>query len=518
MKLENRALLTGNEAIARGAWEGGCQVATAYPGTPSTEILENVKNYTDIHSQWCVNEKVALEVGAGASYSGARTLVTMKHVGVNVAADPLFTLAYTGVKGGLVIVSADDPGMHSSQNEQDNRNYAKSAKVVMLEPSDSDEALKLTKIGFEISEQFDIPVMLRTTTRINHTQTIANLSERSENKIDLKFEKEDRKYVMLPAYAIGRRISLEERFNKLKEYSEKFELNTEEIKETDIGIITSGISYQYAKEVFPQKSFFKITMSWPMPIEKIRQFAQKVDRLLVIEELDPFIENELKIAGIMIEGKKIFPSIGELSPEIIRAAFYEKENKKEEDKIPVRPPAFCPGCPHEPVFSILSELDVPVMGDIGCYTLGALPPYQSLNACLDMGAAIGMAQGVSIVNQINKSKDPVISVIGDSTFIHSGITNLIDMVYNRQKALVIILDNRTTAMTGAQENPGTGVQLSGEKTYQLNFEQIVKACGVDRVTTVNPYKKEPLRELIQQELNYDGVSVIITNKKCVLIK
>lgn len=518
MKLEQKALLTGNEAIARGAWEGGCQVATAYPGTPSTEILENVNKYKEIHSQWCVNEKVALEVGAGAAYSGARTLVTMKHVGVNVAADPLFTMAYTGVKGGLVLVSADDPGMHSSQNEQDNRHYARSAKIAMLEPSDSNEALLLVKKGFEISEKFDIPVMLRTTTRINHTQTIVSLSKREENPIELKFEKNDPKLVMLPAYAVARRTSLEERIERLRQYSEEFELNEEEILDTDIGIVTSGISYQYVKEVFPNKSIFKITMSWPLPIKKIQIFSKKVKRLLVIEELDPFIENELKTAGIWVEGKSIFPSQGELSSEIIRNSFHGIKEEQTKDKIPSRPPAFCPGCPHEPVFSILSELNVPVMGDIGCYTLGALSPYKSLNACLDMGASIGMAQGVSIVNSINNGKDSVIAVIGDSTFIHSGITNLIDMVYNKQKALVIILDNRTTAMTGAQENPGTGVQLNGEKTFQLNFENIVKSCGVERIHTINPYKKAPLKELIQKELEYNGVSVIITDKKCVLIK
>ncbi len=518
MSHKEKALLTGNEAIARGAWEGGCQAATAYPGTPSTEILENILKYPDIHAQWSVNEKVALEVAAGTSYSGVRTLVSMKHVGVNVAADPLFTLAYTGVKGGLVLISADDPGMHSSQNEQDNRHYARSAKIPMLEPSDSREALEFTKMGFGISEEFDIPVLLRTTTRINHTQTVVELSHRESNPHTIEFDKNDPKYVMLPAFAIARRVSLEERLGKLKEFSENFAYNFEEIQETDIGIITSGISYMYAIEIFPQKSILKLSMTWPLPEKKIRSFAQKVKRLLVLEELDPFLEKEILSMGISVEGKSIFPSMGEFTAEIIRKSFFPTEKSKSPEKVVSRPPAFCPGCPHEPVFIVLSEMGLLVMGDIGCYTMGALAPYNALNACLDMGASVGMAQGVSIAHQIAGKKEPVVAVIGDSTFIHSGITGLIDMVYNKQNALVIILDNRTTAMTGAQENPGTGKMANGEETFRVDFEQLARACGVERVHTVNPYKKEILREIISRETQTDGVSVIITDKKCVLIK
>lgn len=515
-----KALLSGNEAVARGAYEAGVEIAAAYPGTPSTEILENIAAYKEIYSEWSVNEKIALEVAFGGAMGGRRSLAAMKHVGVNVASDTLLTASYTGINAGLVLVSADDPGMHSSQNEQDNRYYARMAKIPMLEPSDSEEAKTFTMLSFELSERFDTPVMLRMTTRICHGKGIVELGER--NKLpERKYEKNARKYVMIPAYARDRHILVEERRKQLEHYAETFAGNRVEMNDTSVGIITSGISYQYAKEVFPEASFFKLGMTFPLPTEAIKSFAKKVKWLYVIEELEPYLEEQIKGLGINVTGKKIIPRTGELSPEIIREYLLDEEIEEEQEQlsidIPARPPVMCPGCPHRGVFYTLHKLKATVSGDIGCYTLSTLPPLETMDLCISMGASIGVAQGLSRSledGRVNRT----VAILGDSTFIHAGIPSLVNAVYNGHDITVIILDNSTTAMTGHQENPGTGHTLKGGDAPMFDFEAIVKAIGVKYVRTIDPIDLEETERVIKDAWSRSGPTVIIAQRACILVE
>jgi indolepyruvate ferredoxin oxidoreductase alpha subunit len=514
-----KVLLSGNEAIARGAYEAGVSVATAYPGTPSTEILENIVTYTDIYAEWSPNEKVALEVGTGAAIAGRRVLVAMKHVGVNVAADPLFTVSYTGIRGGLVIVTADDPAMHSSQNEQDNRNYAKFAKIPMLEPSDSQEAKEYVKLALEISERFDTPVMLRSTTRISHSKSIVQLSEPLPQKVKRELEKQPEKFVMLPKFARIRHPLVEERIQKLTAFAETFEGNRMELNDPSIGIITSGVCYQYAKESFPHYSFLKLGMVYPLPLSMIREFAARVEKLYVFEELDPFFEEQIRSTGITVTGKEVFSICGELDPtsaeEGITGNRTQPDREPPRVTLPPRPPNMCPGCPHRGVFYTLKKQGVFVTGDIGCYTLGALPPLNTMDTCICMGAGIGHALGIEKALG-SEGSGKAVAVIGDSTFLHSGITGVLDIVYNKGTSTVIILDNRTTAMTGRQEHPGTGFTIRGEETKSVDIESLCSALGVDSVKKVDPYDLAQLKSVLVEEINRPEPSVIIAEAPCVL--
>ncbi len=519
-----KKLLSGNEAVARGFYENGGRVAVAYPGTPSTEILENMVQYKEkINSQWSPNEKVALEVGIGSSFGGARTLVAMKHVGVNVAADPLLTVTYSGIKGGFVLVSADDPGMHSSQNEQDNRYYAKFAKMPLLEPSDSGEAKDFVGLALEISEKYDTPVLLRTTTRISHTKTVVELKEREEHDGLLGFEKNPSKYVMVPANARKRHPVVEERSVKLTQLAESIDVNRVEVNKKEMGVITSGIAYQYVKEAFPEASVLKLGMSFPLPINKIKSFAEAVETLYVVEELEPFIEEMIKAEGIRVIGKDVIPRCGELNVEIVRRALSpEKEEshvteKVDEKSLPSRPPVLCPGCPHRGVFYTLNKLKAVVTGDIGCYTLGVQPPLSAMDSTIAMGASIGVNIGLEKAMGIDFSRQSV-AVIGDSTFMHSGVTGLMDAVYNKGSNTILILDNRITAMTGRQENPGTGYTLMGEETREVDLEALARAIGVEHVRKVDSYDLKALKEVIREEMDRPEVSVIITYNPCMLIR
>jgi indolepyruvate ferredoxin oxidoreductase alpha subunit len=517
---KEKAILSGNEAIARGAWEAGVKLASAYPGTPSTEILENVKNYTDIYSEWAPNEKVALEVGVGSAIAGARTLVTMKHVGVNVAADPLFTLSYTGVKGGLVLVSADDPAMHSSQNEQDNRNYGRSAKIPVIEPSDSQECKDFVAVALDLSEKFDTPVLFRTTTRTSHSKSIVTLGDRTEQQGGIELEKNMPKYTMLPVSAKKRHPLVEERLLKLKQYAETTPLNRIEYNDTKIGIICNGISYQYVKEALPEASVLKLGLSYPLPENKIREFAGKVDKLVIVEEGDPFFEDQIKALGIEVDhGKDLFPLVGEFS-----AAFVKKQLTGEGPSLseaaadlPGRPPAFCPGCSHRGIFTSLKKLKVFVSGDIGCYTLGALPPISAMHACVCMGASISMGHGIDkVVAKSDDNSQKVVSVIGDSTFFHSGMTSLLNSIYNGSSSVAMILDNRTTGMTGGQENPGSGRTLSGEEAIAADIPALVKAMGVKNVLKIDPYDLADIEEKLKTALANEEMTVVVVEAPCVL--
>jgi len=515
-----KEILSGNEAIARGAYEAGVKVACAYPGTPSTEILENIIRFPEVNASWATNEKVALEVGIGASFGGARAIVTMKHVGVNVAADPLFTLSYTGVgvNGGLVLVTADDPELHSSQNEQDNRNYAKFAKVPMLEPSDSRECLEFTKLAFEISERYDTPVFLRTTTRISHSKSVVELGERVTGLPEPHLVKNPAKYVMLPGNARGRHYVVEERTTKLSEDGCTMPINRTELRDRKIGIITAGVSYQYVREVLPEASVLKLGMVHPLPHQLIRDFAAQVDTLYVVEELDPFIEEQVKAMGIAVIGKEILPICGELTPGRLRKAFGLPEQALTTvEKLPGRPPNMCPGCPHRGVFFTLNKLKAYVSGDIGCYTLGFMPPLSAMDTCICMGASIGMANGAVKVLPPEERKK-VVAVIGDSTFLHTGVNGLMDMVYNQGPATVIILDNRITAMTGRQDNPASGHTLMNQPSEGIDLPLLCKAIGVKHVRTINPLDLTECEKAIREEMERPETSVIITDKPCVLIK
>jgi indolepyruvate ferredoxin oxidoreductase alpha subunit len=513
-----KTILSGNEAIARGAFEAGCLVATAYPGTPSTEILENMQQYKEINSSWAPNEKVALEVAIGASFGGGRVLCSMKHVGVNVAADPLFTLSYTGVRGGLVLVAADDPEMHSSQNEQDSRNYAKFAKIPMLEPSDSQECKEFTRLAFEMSERYDTPIMLRSSTRISHGKSVVELGERDSGLPLPKLQKNPAKLVMLPGNARVRHPIVEQKLVNLSQAASTLPINRIELRSASIGIITAGICYQYVREVLPDASTLKLGMVHPLPHDLIREFAAAVDTLYVIEELDPFLEDQVKAMGIAVIGKEIISQCGELTPARLRIAFgLTQPTAVAVDTLPGRPPNMCPGCPHRGVFYALNQLKAYVTGDIGCYTLGFLPPLSAMDTCVCMGASIGMATGVTKVVP-DEEKNKVVAVIGDSTFLHTGINGLMDMVYNKSSATVIILDNRITAMTGRQDNPASGFTLMDDPTHAIDIPLLCKALGVNNVRIINPLDLRETRQVIAEEMERKETSVIITNKPCVLIK
>ncbi len=512
-------LMLGNEAVARGAFEAGVRVAAAYPGTPSTEITENIAKYDDIYSEWSPNEKVALEVAIGASYAGARSICAMKHVGLNVAADPLFTVSYTGVNGGLVIMVADDPGMHSSQNEQDSRHYARASKVPILEPADSQECKDYVKTAFEISEKYDCPVIVRLTTRIAHSQSRVEIHDR-EN-IELKpYVKNPGKYVMMPAMAKVRHIEVEKRMAALRDFAEGSDLNHIEWGSKDIGVITSGISYQYSREAFGDVSYLKLGMVYPLPIKKIKEFASQVKTLYVIEELEPFFEGQIKELGIKVVGKELLPVTGEYSASLIRERILGITKEKSYDidnQSPIRPPVMCPGCPHRGMFHILKKLRLTVFGDIGCYTLGALSPTETMDTCVCMGASIGVAHGVEKARGREFGKKTV-AILGDSTFIHSGITGLIDVVYNKGCSTVIILDNSITGMTGHQHNPTTGFTIKGEPAPQVDLELLAKAVGINRVVVADPFDLKEFERVVAQEIQADEPSVIISQRPCALLK
>ncbi len=511
-----KAFLSGDEAVARGAYEAGINVASAYPGTPSTEILEAIAKYPEIYSTWSPNEKTAFDFCSGASFGGARVLVAMKHVGLNVCADSFFSMSYIGATGGFVVVSCDDPEMHSSQNEQDNRHYARAAKVPLLEPSSSQEAKDFVKIAVEISEKFDTPVLLRLTTRISHSKGIVELGDRNEHT-PKGYVKDFKKRVILPANARVRHRVVENRLKELKDFSENFEFNKIEDIDTSVGVITSGVSYNYTKEVFPTASILKLAMSYPFPSELCRRFAKRCKKVYVIEENDPFIEENLKIEGIKCTGKEKIPLVGELNPTKVAVSFgLQKAKKKTTFKIPPRPPVLCPGCPHTGVFYTINKLKLVATGDIGCYTLGGLPPLNAMDSCVCMGASIGNAFGLekALGSEI---KDRLVAVIGDSTFFHTGIPPLIDVVYNKGKTTVLILDNRTTAMTGHQEHPGTGKTLMGEKTVALDLVDVCKGIGVKHTYTIDPYDLAETKRVISREVKRNAPSVIISKRECILL-
>ncbi len=515
-----KELLLGNAAVARGAYEAGVSVVASYPGTPSTEITENIVKYDEIYAEWAPNEKVACEVAIGASVGGARSMTCMKHVGLNVMADPVFTASYTGVNGGFVLCVADDPGMHSSQNEQDSRHYAKASKILMLEPADSAECKEYTKLAYDLSEEYDTPVFLRLSTRVSHSQGLVNIEERKN--IPLKdYEKNSPKNVMMPAYAIKRHVVVEERMAALSELAEKIDINTVEYNSDEIGIITSGITYMYAKEALGDKaSYLKLGMVYPMPVEKIKEFSKKVKKLYVIEELDPFIEEHCKALGIEVIGKDSFTLLGEYTPTMIKSVVLgEKapEFEEVEENLPARPPVMCAGCPHRGTFYVLKKLGLTVSGDIGCYTLGAVAPLDSMDTTLCMGASIGMAMGMVKARGKDFAKK-VVSVIGDSTFMHSGITGLVDVVYNKGNNTIIILDNSITGMTGHQDNPTTGKTIRGEETKQVNLVALCKSIGVERIVVADPFDLKNFENVVKTELEKDEVSVIIAQRPCALLK
>jgi len=514
-------LMTGNEAVARGVFEAGVTYASAYPGTPSTEILENVGPYKEhITAEWAANEKVALETAIGASVAGARSFAAMKHVGVNVAADPLFTYAYTGVNGGLVLVSADDPGAHSSQNEQDNRYYAKFAKIACIEPSDSQECKDFIMDAYEISEAFNLPVMFRMTTRTCHSKSLVEFGERTE--VGAKpYKKNPSKFVAAPANARLMHPKVEKRTEALKKFSNETHLNRFEWNDKKIGIITSGVSYVYSREVFGDTvSYLKLGFTYPLPMEKIRKFADEVETLYVIEELEPFIEEQMKAVGIDCIGKEVIPRIGELNPDIIAKAILGEERNTvsiSEDKKVERPPALCAGCPHRGLFYELAKRkDIMVTGDIGCYTLGVAEPLNTIDTVICMGGSISMGHGAYKAFERNNVDKQVVSVIGDSTFFHTGINSLITVAYNKSNTVNIILDNRTTGMTGHQENPGTGFSLQGDMTEAIDIPKLVKSIGIQEVITVNPLDLDAVDKALKVSLAYDGPSVIITRWPCAL--
>lgn len=513
-----KQLMLGNQAVARGLFEAGCRVVSSYPGTPSTEISECVSTYDEVYAEWAPNEKVACEVALGASIGGARSFCAMKHVGLNVAADPLFSASYTGVGAGMILCVADDQGMHSSQNEQDSRHYAAAAKLPMLEPADSQECIDFVKAAYELSEKYDTPVLLRTCTRIAHSQSIVETGERIEQPLK-PYVKDPKKYVMMPGNAIGRHIAVEERMRKLAELAETIWLNRIELGNPKIGFITAGICYQYVKEAFPQASVLKLGMVNPLPVELIRKFASEVETLYVVEELDPVLENHCKVHGIRAEGKSLFGLLGELSQRKIAQAFgcSTPETIEFGEPVPVRPPVLCPGCPHRGLFYTLGKLKVMVSGDIGCYTLGALPPLGALDTTICMGASISGLHGFNLARGGNSARKSV-AVIGDSTFMHSGITGLIDITYNKGSSTVIVLDNSITGMTGHQQNPTTGLTLKNQPTPQVSIEKVCEAAGVKRVRIVDPNELSELEAVIREELAVEEPSVIIARRPCALLK
>ena len=515
-------LLSGNEAIARGAWEAGVTVATAYPGTPSTEILETVaeKFKQDIYCEWAPNEKVAMEVAAGACYTGARAIVAMKHVGLNVAADPLMTLAYTGAEGGIVVIVADDPGMHSSQNEQDSRHYARFAKIPLLEPSDSQEAKDFVALGLDISEKYRTPVLLRSNTRISHSRSIVELGERNVPDREIHFEKDPERWVTIPLWARVMRRKMEDRLKDLKKAAEESPLNRIEWHSRKLGIITASISYQYVREAFPDSSVLKLGWLYPFPDKLFLELAEGVEQMLVVEELDDILEQHAKSLRIECEGRKYIPGIGELSTTALLRAKAKMEGREipedrqitQAQELPSRPPVLCPSCPHRGIFYALSKFDVVVTGDIGCYSLGTLPPLKSLDTILCMGGGISMAHGMQKAGNDRR----VVGIVGDSTFFHSGITGLLDIAYNKGISTIIVADNRTTAMTGHQVHPGTGKTLTGEDTCEASISEIAHACGIKRVHTLNPYNTENTIRILKEEIEADEASLIISKAECPL--
>ncbi|AKL98494.1 indolepyruvate ferredoxin oxidoreductase subunit alpha [Endomicrobium proavitum] len=500
-------LLSGDEALARGAYEAGLKTAVSYPGTPATEILEYLAKFSEVDAKWSVNEKTAYEVALGASIAGVRSMYSSKHVGLNVAMDPLMTSAYTGINGGFAVVVADDPQLASSQNEQDNRLIAKFSKLPMLEPASPREAYEMAKAAFDISEKFDTPVIIRLTTRVSHTKENVEIAARKE-VADKTFTPNAPKYVMVPGHAYKKHIALEAKLLQMQKFADESELNKIEINDKNIGIIADGVSYLYAKETFPNASFLKLGFSYPFPDEKIKQFAKEVKELYVIEELEPFIEEHVKQLGIAAKVKDLSYRVGELNSALVKEII-AGNNKKVEKPSGARKPVLCPGCSHRPVFVALKKLKAVVAGDIGCYTLGALKPLEALHTTVCMGASVTIMQSLSKVLGHNK----VVGVIGDSTFVHSGITGLVDAAYNKTKGALIILDNSNTAMTGSQPNPSTGVDAKGVQTKQLKLEDICKAAGADIVETLNPFNPE-LEEKIKELMNKDALSVLIARFPC----
>ena len=523
-----KKLMTGNEAIAYGAYLNGVRVGAAYPGTPSTEIMENFAKYPGVYAEWSPNEKVALDVGIGAAYAGTRALVAMKHVGVNVAADSLFYAVYTGLKGGLVLVTSDDPGMHSSQNEQDNRNYAKFAKLPMLEPSDSEEAKQFIGLALQISEPFDTPVMLLPVPRLSHSSSPVEISDVTPDPAPADpplYDRNPLKFVMVPANARHRHRVVEERLQKIAQYAEEAAINRIEPGDDNLGIIAAGSVYQYAREVFPHATFLKLGMVYPLPEKLIREFASRVKTIIVIEELDPFLQEQINLMGIPARGKDIFPITGEFSPALIRqcaasAGIIQAPAASAEAaaaaataaELPIRPPILCPGCGHRGMFHVFRESGALVLGDIGCYTLGYAPPLSAMHTTGCMGASIGVAHGVAKA----KVKDRIIAVIGDSTFFHSGIHPLINILYNQSNITVVIADNSVTAMTGHQQHPGTGITLQQKTTRAINLEQLVRSLGFQKVDICDPYDLSNLAQTLEAHLESSEPSVIIARRPCVL--
>ncbi len=515
-----KQLMLGNEAVARGLYEGGCSFVSSYPGTPSTEITECAAKYSEIYAEWAPNEKVAVEAAFGASLAGKRSFCGMKHVGLNVAADPLFTISYTGVNAGMIIGVADDAGMHSSQNEQDSRNYAKAAKLPMLEPSDSAEGIAFAKLAYEISERFDTPVLLKMCTRVAHSQSIVKLSDRMESA-QKPYEKNPPKYIMMPGFAKKRHPIVEARLRAIAEYAETADFNRWE-KGTDrkLGIITSSTSYQYVREVCKDDvSVLKLGMIWPLPDQKLKDFAASVDRVVVVEELDGFIESYCKTLGINVEGKNLFSNIGELSQNLIAEALGMESPKGSalDENIPARPPVMCAGCPHRGIYYTLKKLKLNVIGDIGCYTLGAVAPLNAIDSVICMGASVSGIHGFNKANNGATDKNTV-AVIGDSTFMHSGMTGLVNIAYNDSNSTVIILDNSITGMTGHQQNPTTGFNLKGDPAAKVDLEALCHALGIRRVRVVDPYNLAQCEEAIKEELAADEASVIISRRPCALLK
>jgi len=531
-----KKLLSGNEAFALGAYHAGVTVASAYPGTPSTEILESIARFDEVYAEWSTNEKVAMELGMGAAYAGVRALVSMKQVGLNVASDPFMAASITGINGGLVVIVADDPGVFSTQNEQDTRHYAKLAKVPMLEPSDSQEAYGLMAVAFEISEQFDTPVLVRSSTRISHSKSVVETNRRrTQSPKPPNFKHDVEKYVMLPVHVRLRRPVVEERLVKLTAYADTYPGNQVIKGDRRLGVVSSGVAYQYAREAFPEVSFFKLGMTYPLPQKLLRQFASQVDRLIVIEELDPFLEENIQAMGIKVSGKEFIPRIGELNTGIVEEAGYRAGLLPQPSRrkvavprgLPGRPPVLCAGCPHAGIFFVLNTIGqrsklldargksekqgkLIITGDIGCYTLATYPPLRAMDTTACMGAGIGQALGMEKAGVEGK----VVAVIGDSTFMHSGITGVVDAVYNKSGVTIIILDNGTTAMTGHQEHPGTGISVKGKKTRMVELERLVKGLGVEDVKVVDAFDMKALRAAVRSSLESTELSVIIVRGAC----
>ncbi len=516
--MSEKRILLGNEAIARGAYEAGVKVSAAYPGTPSTEISEAIAKYDEVYAEWSPNEKVAAEVAIGASIAGARSMCCMKHVGVNVAADPLFTAAYTGVGGGMVVVAADDPGMYSSQNEQDSRMVARAAMIPVLEPSDSAEAKEFTKRAFELSERYDTPMMVRSTTRLSHSQGIVDLEERTEREV-LPYERNIAKYVMMPGNAIKRHVFVEERMKKMAEDACTLDINRTEYRDLSVGFITSGIPYQYVREAMPDASVLKLGLVHPLPRKLIEEFASKVDKLYIFEELEPVIEEQVKSWGIQkAVGKEIFTVQGEYSAAMLRERVLGRECSVEAAaQVPARPPILCPGCPHRSVYSVLNRLKIHAAGDIGCYTLGAVAPLSVVDSTICMGSSISTLHGMEKARGKEYIRNWV-AVIGDSTFMHTGINSLMNMVYNQSCGTVVILDNSTTGMTGHQDHAATGKTLKGETVPAIDITRLCRSLGIEHVYEISAFDLDGLTEAFRRETQRDAVSVIITKAPCVLLK